>query len=131
MDDDVHFILGDRLDPDLHGPEKIERPEVALRFGELRGVDGVAFRKEELAPDHFRACDPVNGVGNPREDRGLGVLEDVLALDADLADPGGLLREERTGGGPREQPDEDRERAVAPVPPAHYRNTRMHAVNTR
>jgi hypothetical protein len=73
----------------------------------------------------------VDRVGQTRENGRLGVLEDVLALDPDLPDLTRLLGAKWKGGDNGAERDRGCDPACEPSPPAHGRDTRIGAVDTR
>jgi hypothetical protein len=94
----------DRLRSDRHRPEDPQSSQVPLGLRDLRGIEHVPLREEELAPDDLRPGGAMNSVGDPTEEVRLGVLEDVFALDADAPDPRPRLR---SGGGRKVHPHEN------------------------
>ncbi len=83
----------DGLRGDRHGPEHAELTKVPLGLGHPRRVEQIPLGEEELPADDLRPRHAVKGVGDPREQRSLGILEDVLGLDANPSDAeAGLAR---------------------------------------
>ena len=91
--DDVDLAFGtfDRLRRDRHGPEDPQQAQVPLGLRHPGRFEKVSLPKKQLAADDLRAGHAVNRVGKARGKGRLGVLEDVLGLDADAADARGGL----------------------------------------
>jgi hypothetical protein len=90
---DLAFGAFDRLRRDRHRPEQPQETQVSLGLRRLRRFESVPLGEQKLSPDDLRPCHAVNRVGDARQQRSLGVLEDVLGLDPDASDARAGLRQ--------------------------------------